>query len=128
MIWLQLIWAILAIIQAAHNFYSFEIDNYQDPNYKEYNGYYHTLQLIREVAITGLLAIYTGELLIFPILLGIRFIFFQYSLNIIRGKNLFYLSDRGTDKIIKDTIGSKGVLILSIIGVIILNYYMLRTV
>lgn len=121
---LQFTWAVFAIMQAYHNYYSFYIDDYQNPKYKEYNELYHQFQLVREIGITLLVSILLHNWESFFILFTIRFIFFQYSLNIISNKGVWYLSDRGTDKILKNILGkhaSKIILGISVILIILLN-------
>jgi hypothetical protein len=102
---------ILDIIEAKLETFVIDLKDPSLPNYNELNTKEHKWSAIYVVSyaliLTTIMIFFGGWtwLLLFPTLILARRLFFQESLNLMRGKGLGYMSDRGIDGWMKKKFG-----------------------
>jgi len=126
MLYIQIIFVILAWFEALHDRTVIELQNYQHTQYQKLNSEWHTFSAYYYSIVVCLVATIAHSLfLIIPLFL-IRLTFFNLFLNIMREKPVFYLSSTGFDATMKKIFGnSAGVILFAggISTIIIINLY-----
>ena len=120
MIYIQLSFVLLCIIEALHDKAVIELQNYQHTKYDELSKSWHNLSAAHYSIVVCITASLAGSwLLIIPLFL-IRLTIFNLMLNLFRGMPLFHLSNTGFDANMKTILGPDAGLIQFLVGLIII--------
>lgn len=124
---------VYCVLQAYYNHYAIKNMWMGGNDYVKYQHLWHLFQSFTYIVLCLLVSyLYSQQvktaIALYLSLMLIRQIIFNPILNVLRGKSLFYLSDRGQDKTLKNIFGEAAgliVTILSIIAIIVINKYYL---
>lgn len=127
MIYIQLIFAFILIIEAIHDSYVIALQDYRHYRYEQLSKGWHIASSIQYTITVAVIAYLCSWWPLFIALLFLRSSIFPMSLNFLRGKPIFYLSDKGFDGTIKKILGKYAGSILmigSLIIIVIINKYL----
>lgn len=125
---IQAAFAALCILEAFHDAAVISIQDYRLPHYAHASKLWHRYSAWYVAGVALMLAYVVDNVYLVPCLLTMRLIFFNPILNVIRGKQFYYLSDKGLDGFFSKLLGKYAgvfVWIGSIIYLILLNLFFL---
>ncbi len=105
-IYIQLFFIALCFIEALHDRVVIDLQNYQNGSYQALSKDWHTFSAIYYSMIVVLVAYLSGWYWIAIPLFLIRATWFALFINLLRDKPMFYLSNTGFDKTMKDILGN----------------------
>jgi hypothetical protein len=121
MIYLILSFILISIAESFSEKYVILLKDGEKPNYKELDDKEHIYSMIHYIIIVSCLILLTTTFdvfiyaKLFTLAAVVRRLFFSKLLNLHRGKKITYLSNRGVDGFLKDTLGETVSLILEIL-------------
>ncbi len=119
---IQIALALLCVIESVLEKYVIAMKSETSPNYSKNNELEHIWSAAYFAAV--LLSFIVLKPSVWPLIFVapfIRLVFFGNLLNKLRGKDWFYLSDRGLDKVLKNSIGGNGLFILCVVVITVFN-------
>lgn len=116
---------VLYVVEAFHDYYVI----LNGAGNLQYDRKWHSFDLIFHIILASLIAYIAKEWLLIPMAGLIRWTVFQNTLNVLRGKNFFYLGVNGIDGILSKIFGKAAGLILflfSLTGLGVLIYFLFK--
>lgn len=131
LIYIQIAFMLYIIVQAYYNYFCIDIMKKAPTIDLKTQSNWHLFQALSYVIICLLVsylypATWQKQVALYLLLNLLRQMLFNPILNGLRGKAIFYLSDRGQDKMLKKIFGEAAALVVSVLSIaviILLNIY-----
>ncbi len=126
MIYIQLVFVLILILEALHDKAVIELQDYRHYKYKELSSQWHAYSAFQYVVMVGIVQALSGWWPLSIILFLLRVSIFPLVLNVIRKKAPFYLSQTGSDGVMIKILGRHAGIILttsSITIIVTLNIF-----